>query len=1130
MAGNLNTGPVNTGGGKFHVGDNHTYYIEGLELLLQAYKVQLNLIKSLIDEFKPKTALKHLSLLEEGISDQIKNPEIASKLLFLRATCKRELDQYSIDETAKEFVRAYKLCPDDKELKERAGIEYLNLKEYPKAKAIAEEILQTDEYNNLAWLIYLHISQNFDKTIQEVPSVVMTNYVFRLNLKNYILRKKALGEYNSDFNLEFEFEFEKYDVVTFSNRQLWSITIDLLINDIFLDYPIRFLAGRENPVVNHPMVKELLKLIAIYVDCLDSTELSSSIWHHKHFYYYFNFFLKKDKSYLKGIKDLYPSIPKYNWFYVLTYIQALNINEEFEIALLALNDYENTREVETEFYLVKGAILFFMNKIETIVEIFIEYLDRLKVIDERNGFNILNSFFNVFHNKNKTVTLSDSIEKVKDKRFVSQNLKRIFLLSCEVRYFNIEDERKSVVLSELEELEKVSDLDNNYRSLIAECYQSLGEIGKAVQFLSSFINKEEVSQEVVMYASLLYRKLLSNDKAGSNDYSELIRILRNLRVNYGFIDEELLRIEHTLYSSTNNWDELKKVGEVLKEAFPANEQYLVSYVHTLERLGEFDAIADQVKLFPKTFTNDTIALNLAIILLRNNIEVDLGFSLLFKLASDKSNTQARKEYFGLSIKFNNKFFEKYDTVDIGVWVRYLVNGKDKNEVYIKDEDGLRGKFLGKSVGDKFTDVNSIDRLVHTVEILEIYNDALQLLRGIQEEMSNPLNQLGFRMLEFPKEKEDLEEFFIKNFGAQGSEEKEYSDKALQDYFNSRIGFTEVSRMVFRDKFVDAYFYLTGNSTMKFTTLPLLACNPIDTKQESKYGLDITSTILFYQLSKKFDYNFDHQFVISYYTKEIFIVGLKESENSPDKGFSTEITLEGVRAFPMPNKESKISFYKEILKWIDENCIIDAVEEKLELTLRLQQEGRDNSLGLNYFIDNMFLASRNSFRLITSDLSLYLLKGDENMQINRWLLSPEGFLKTNYSSFCNTELYSFLLKNNYTGIEISLDILKNEFYEMLVGKENYYPMALYNLQFSLHNNPKIIFACTKFLKEVYLTNSITTEDKNRYALDIIRNSMYGMDVETIRLYGKALFTEFKLMGQSLTEVLTVFKTILNIFRK
>ena len=55
-------------------------------------------------------------------------------------------------------------------------------------------------------------------------------------------------------------------------------------------------------------------------------------------------------------------------------------------------------------------------------------------------------------------------------------------------------------------------------------------------------------------------------------------------------------------------------------------------------------------------------------------------------------------------------------------------------------------------------------------------------------------------------------------------------------------------------------------------------------------------------------------------------------------------------------------------------------EKLEIALRLEQEGKERDKMFGYLVDNMFLTSRHGFRLITSDSSLYLLKNETYVMI------------------------------------------------------------------------------------------------------------------------------------------------------
>ncbi|MNT05264.1 hypothetical protein D3C72_1398790 [compost metagenome] len=121
---NIINGTVETNGGDVVNGNNNMIvnFIDGLSFLLTEYREQLNQIHVLILAFKPKTALGLLTNLENRIkeSNAEKDDKITSKLLFLKALCKRELENYSKEDSAQDFIKAYNLNKEDETIKYRA--------------------------------------------------------------------------------------------------------------------------------------------------------------------------------------------------------------------------------------------------------------------------------------------------------------------------------------------------------------------------------------------------------------------------------------------------------------------------------------------------------------------------------------------------------------------------------------------------------------------------------------------------------------------------------------------------------------------------------------------------------------------------------------------------------------------------------------------------------------------------------------------------------------------------------------------------------------------------------------------------------------------------------------------------
>ena len=80
-----------------------------------------------------------------------------------------------------------------------------------------------------------------------------------------------------------------------------------------------------------------------------------------------------------------------------------------------------------------------------------------------------------------------------------------------------------------------------------------------------------------------------------------------------------------------------------------------------------------------------------------------------------------------------------------------------------------------------------------------------------------------------------------------------------------------------------------------------------------------------------------------------------------------------------------------------------------------------------------------------------------------------------------------------------------------------------------SNPNIIYTCSKFLKEIYLFNSITIENKNRYAFDVIASSFNQMPIRIISIYEMTIKSEFKLLGDYYDEVVNVFSEVKRLYR-
>jgi hypothetical protein len=955
---------------------------------------------------------------------------------------------------------------------------------------------------------------------------VFNNYNFQHNIIYHILGKKNLRNFSDlkDYGLQISFDFDKYKGVTFENKQAWIIDLDLLISTIINKSTIKYISGENFIVENDPEITKAIELLEVFTNALESTEISNSTKHQKFYLNYLKYLSSNDEVSFKALEQLFNKLEKHHWVYTLFYCQIANHKKEFILSLDCLIEYEELKgELHSEFYLFKSVVLHFLSRDEEIEILYNDYLNSIDIIDERHLFNLINVLYIIEQHTDDCDKFTIQLDKVLEKTFIIDDLKVLLKSSIEVRSIGKYDHEE--ILLSLNAIKGNNQFDNNCKNLIAENIDRLGKPLEALNFMDTYIDKTIVSASLKLYIFLLHSLLQNKEDTPKGKGNELIALLKFWRVKSNYIDEHLLRIEHELYEKIKDLNNLEQIDQLLHSNFPDNIQYLYFYLAVLERRSDFKKIKELSMSIPIVYEDESMGIAIGGILLRHKNNTKKGFEILYKLALDQNNTEARKNYFGGSLLFN-EHFENYDSVALDHWVRHNVDGKIEKRKIIKSE-GIQKYFLGKKIGEKFTYVNPLTKKESEIEIIEIFNDALNLFRDIENEAYNPINELGFVSLQIPPDIENLAKFLVEQFGAIGTDEKKRTDELLNDYYNYRIGYLVIVNAVFKSKFIDAYLHLTSSKNSKFTTIPNTFTADINREKHTvKFVLDFSSLMLFYYLERELNFKFKHKFIVSHNTKAQIESELAEVINSPESTLSVNITSDGIvnHIYPEGIKNKRIDFLQSIIDWVDNNCEIDLVVEKLDVMLKLsKKEGKFENSIMSNLIDSLHLSIRENHKFISSDVSTFLF---ETNKINKNFLNPEKYLLTYCPEKCNSDFYRFLLKSNYLGIDISFKTLKDEFIAFITSKENYYSSALDNLQFSVNNNPNIILTCLNFLNYLYST-ALPLSVKNKYAFEIFKNSLRGMETDLINQYHIILTNEAKFLDLYHNEILSVFCICKNI---
>lgn len=138
----------------------------------------------------------------------------------------------------------------------------------------------------------------------------------------------------------------------------------------------------------------------------------------------------------------------------------------------------------------------------------------------------------------------------------------------------------------------------------------------------------------------------------------------------------------------------------------------------------------------------------------------------------------------------------------------------------------------------------------------------------------------------------------------------------------------------------------------------------------------------------------HKFSISFYLKDKIDKEIYELENSSSSPITIQITTQYIREFETPENynQKRIEFLTSILDWIEKNCEIDLIPEKLNVLPKLIENERFRGI-MRGLVDYMCLNDRKNCRIISSDTTLFKFTRKSNLNPN--VINPEKYLTQFY---------------------------------------------------------------------------------------------------------------------------------------
>lgn len=1075
--------------------------------LKSEYKSNIESIQTCIDEFKMHTAITLIQQLRKRIEQaSLLDNYFKSKLLYLETLCERELQIKDKIEISKQFIQAYNLDKTDLTLKLNACLSYFYVKDNQEALDLSNQIIQVEKYRQIPWLIKIFTAPNHEDEFINVPSLLKEDKLFInvLFFNSIILQKESFHNYLINKGYSVDVEFYSLSKLSLRDKIKFSININLLVNTILgskvLDLQGDFYLKNYNSEINI-----LFKHLEFYVKELNGTEIEHTIRLEKYFLNFIEFLFDTNENNLTTLSTSYELSSK-SWSETFTFCQAHQALGRIKQSNAILDNYERAGNVITpDWFILKCIHLNQLEQYEDLGNLYEKYLESIEVINHDNLLNVINMFSDCLMSNERVGEIDDKLEFTLKKRVENDSIKHI--LEVYIRAHLLKEKNDELIDKTLElihfEIENEIMIYCIAESLIAQYL-----LIEARDFLKGKIDLKSENKLLRFYVVLLYRIVRDRSIHANDIHIEILDLLKKWRTDFKSFDYELLCFEFELLAIIND-ETLIEVGEALIINFNEREWSNYTYIYSLKLVyGQDFELKHNILT---DFENEKIGLLVFNILKSNSTLRKLAFRVIFNLSKIDTNKDSRTIYFSNSYLFGKEFFRKYSEVKEKLYVLFEQDGK-KIRKQIKKKDSL----IGRKVGEQYNIQNSLTGKDVSINILEVYGEELNLFYEIMDESEDQTSGLGLISMDIPSgSPEKMKEFLIDNFGELGSRQQEFSEKEVNKYLNFEIGFIEITRVIFKENFIDSYYHLTSHE--KFTIFPSCLISPVVNSENPKFVLDKSSLMLFFELTTELDFNFKHKFIISKLIVNDIKNNISVLKNDKQSKLTTNITSEKVDVISYPDNynEEKIKLYSRILDWINENCTPLIVKEKIDIVLKLDNSHQDDDY-LQCMIETIMLSNKDDHFLITDDIFMYRTMSN----IHKFILNSEHFIEQYYTSNLNNDFYELLLNKNYLGIKISKDVIISQFLKKILGNANYYPLVLENLSYKLDTRLEKNTLIADFIRYIFLMSGITIENQGIYAFEILSQTLIGAPKQYRSDLYKKINENFKLLGVKYGQIVQI----------
>ncbi len=678
---------------------------------------------------------------------------------------------------------------------------------------------------------------------------------------------------------------------------------------------------------------------------------------------------------------------------------------------------------------------------------------------------------------------ASTIQTAVDKSIIILEQHQNFIISC-VQYYGrsigdivykikIKDESQKAVFTEIckhflgdkvniELLQaKEESTFITLKPFIALIYHQNGLTQKGLKLIRTCVDESTLDMRTYVYI-----ELLSSDNANN---VELYKCLNKLRKAGYTNNPSLLSKEYELASRINDYSVMKDTSRILYEQNPENGNVLGCYMVALSELGETDKLPE-LYLKAKTLFMDEVS--------ANNIHTVLLRAKLYKEAVEFLYTYIKRQNHPsemICMTFHQSSFsqstepiihEQYDTVFDGAYVYYTFNGESRTDII---QSGNRLEcMIGKRVNEEIELTKPLGK--DTIIIQKVHNKYHKLICDIYHDIHNGKFQKAFSFTI-----DDLKggDGILENMSRIAGNTPESRLKHKQELEDYKHGELTLGRFIKESDYITGYYNnIFGDFDIycfphqDFTSLYQ---SQEYTLESHPIVLDLTSLILLHDISLRFQLENHYDYIIPKSIRK-YITDCIALEEYGHYNHIYQIVAD--RLAPLEKVEGKSILFchlTNLLKWIEANCKIEEVEEKLNVDSKII----DKSAYMSMIYDCVLLAQKYKATFSTEDIALVkqLSKSLPTTCINTIIHNshPE-----HYEKVCQ-----YCIERHIIGTDVSTQYLIDEYSKSEKKEPNTFSACKLNLAYNSH-----VFYNTYGLCKHLLSGEIVTAESTLLATTLL----------------------------------------------